>query len=461
MNKLLTLLFLLIALSIEIQAQNTIELFINNIPATNAYISIQRGDAFQIKDSLLNIGNQITFNFNKQSVPGQYSIVFAKSKREAMANKQAPKIGFIYNNENVKIKSNYFSLQDSLQFTESRENKLYLQFFKKENEFQHKLALIDPIVNNFPKEDKYLTLSIEKYNTLQKEREKFIKNFITQNAGTFVAKIAEQYNSPFLDGNKSEKERVGTIKNEYLSYLNFQYPELIYSRIYTEKIIQYVSLYGNRNYNRTMQEAEYIKAVDKIANAIQQNQDVNDFLLKYLTDGFEYMQMETVLAHIAENYINKKCETENQTLLAKRLQAYRDMALQKIVPDILIQDIDNDFIQLSALKNQYKLLIFWSTQCPHCTNLLPELKKWYDTKGIDLEVLAISIDSDKESWKTFVNQGNYTWININDEKGWDGEIAKDYNLYATPTMFVLDKENKILAKPITFNEFLEFVGFDL
>ncbi len=168
MKKILALLILLISVNIEIYTQNTVELLIYNIPETTAYLSIQKGDAYQIKDSLINVGNQITFNFNKQSIPGQYIVVFAKSKQEAIANKQAPKLGFIYNNENVKIKSNYYSLQDSLQFIESRENKLYIQFLKKENEFQHKLALIDPIVNNFPKDDKYsfFIVSIRSFSLL-------------------------------------------------------------------------------------------------------------------------------------------------------------------------------------------------------------------------------------------------------------------------------------------------------
>jgi hypothetical protein len=31
-------------------------------------------------------------------------------------------------------------------------------------------------------------------------------------------------------------------------------------------------------------------------------------------------------------------------------------------------------------------------------------------------------------------------------------VAIDYNVYATPTMFLLDKKKNIVAKPITFNE---------
>ena len=37
-------------------------------------------------------------------------------------------------------------------------------------------------------------------------------------------------------------------------------------------------------------------------------------------------------------------------------------------------------------------------------------------------------------------------------KGFMGKPADDYNIYATPTMFLLDREKKIIAKPISMRE---------
>lgn len=461
MKKQFAIFVLILLVSVEIFAQKTIEVSLNNFPVTNAYLSIQKGDSYQIIDSVINAEKPIIFNFKEDSKPGQYTLVFAKSKQEAIANKQSPQISFIYNHENIKIKSDCLSLQDSLQFIKSNENILHFQFLKKESEFQQKLALLDPIVNNFPKEDKFLSRSIKKYNSLQMEREKFIKGFIKQNAGTFVAKMAVQYHSPFLDGNKSEQERIETIKNEFLSHLNFQYPELINTSIYTRKIIQYLSLFGNRNYNRIQQEEEYTKAIDNLMSYISVNKEVNDFLLQYIIQGFEYMKMETVLTYIADNYLDKNCKAENQTQVANRLRAYQNMSIGKIAPDILITDINNDSVQLLKIKNDYKLVIFWTSSCPHCTDMMPLLKEWYINKTIDLEIISLSIDEKNEDWKSFISSGDYRWINCIVDKGWDGEIAKAYNLYATPTMFILDKDNKILAKPIIINEFFEFVNSEL
>ena len=39
--------------------------------------------------------------------------------------------------------------------------------------------------------------------------------------------------------------------------------------------------------------------------------------------------------------------------------------------------------------------------------------------------------------------------------GQDGTVASDYYIYATPTMFLLDKEKRILGKPTSFEELKE------
>jgi hypothetical protein len=37
-------------------------------------------------------------------------------------------------------------------------------------------------------------------------------------------------------------------------------------------------------------------------------------------------------------------------------------------------------------------------------------------------------------------------------KGWDGKTVNDFYIYAAPTMFLLDKDKKIISKPMTFEE---------
>ena len=40
------------------------------------------------------------------------------------------------------------------------------------------------------------------------------------------------------------------------------------------------------------------------------------------------------------------------------------------------------------------------------------------------------------------------WITSLDPLGWNGKVPGDYHIYATPSMFLLDNEQKILARPV-------------
>ena len=50
------------------------------------------------------------------------------------------------------------------------------------------------------------------------------------------------------------------------------------------------------------------------------------------------------------------------------------------------------------------------------------------------------------------------YLNVSDQKGWDGKAAGDYFIYATPTMFVLDSNKKIIGKPVNYDELKSFVN---
>jgi thiol-disulfide isomerase/thioredoxin len=116
-------------------------------------------------------------------------------------------------------------------------------------------------------------------------------------------------------------------------------------------------------------------------------------------------------------------------------------------------------IALSAIDHQYTLVVFWATTCPHCNKMIPRLKEWYvESREADLEVLAISIDTSRSAWRERSAELDLPWINCNESGGWNGKVAMDYNIYATPTIFLLDRDRKILAKPVTFYEFRKETG---
>ena len=77
----------------------------------------------------------------------------------------------------------------------------------------------------------------------------------------------------------------------------------------------------------------------------------------------------------------------------------------------------------------------------------------------DVEVVYISIDTDKEAYKTAYQ--NAPWQSYCDYKGWDTQAAKDYFVYATPTYILLDKYMKILVHPSSIGQVDAWVNYKL
>ena len=110
--------------------------------------------------------------------------------------------------------------------------------------------------------------------------------------------------------------------------------------------------------------------------------------------------------------------------------------------------------RLSMLERPYVLVVFWASSCIHCRETLPELKQWYGNENdIGLEVLAISIDTVTAQFERYMEELQPPWITAHDPLGWNGRVASQYHVYATPTMLLMDRYRKILARPGNFRQF--------
>jgi thioredoxin-related protein len=108
---------------------------------------------------------------------------------------------------------------------------------------------------------------------------------------------------------------------------------------------------------------------------------------------------------------------------------------------------------LPDIQAEFTLLIFWSSECPHCTEMMPKLKSLYDNQNPrKLQVMAVSLDTIRNAWTSYIRKEKLNWINVSDLRGFEGKAEDEYNVFATPTMYLLDRDKKIISKPITWRE---------
>ena len=431
---------------------------IDRLPGNKIVLTRIYGDDLFAVDSLIASGQDFNFNLPQNSPVGVYRLILGKTKRAEFMGGTPQSIDLIFNNENITISSDFNFPVDSLKIIKSDENKIYYSFLKKYDELEFRLQQVYPIIINYPKSTEFFKNAVDEFSKLQREQRNLSEEFFQKYPGTYASRIIKMYRTPFLEGAWTEMERVLYMRDHFFEGLDFDDKLLLNSNIYTKKIIDYLSLYRNQNLVQSEQEDLFIEAVDKILSATNNDRDVYGFILNYLVKGFEKFKFEKVLTHIADNWLGEGCETDNKSMLLKRVESYRKMALGNIAPDIVLEDISGNPVALSESGHKYNLVLFWASWCPHCKSMIPQLKQWYNVdRTIDMEIMAISIDTSRTEWQSMVEANNFQWINCNESSGWDGKVAVDYNLYATPTMFILDRNRKILAKPVTFYEFLQEV----
>ncbi len=265
--------------------------------------------------------------------------------------------------------------------------------------------------------------------------------------------IIRSYRSVMVSPYLGNEKRIEFLREHFFDAAPVSIPELLYAPVYNRKIIEYLRLYRDPEFSFGDQENAFIEAVDIIMANVSGDRELRTFVVEYLLDGFESFGMEKIQTYIVDTYVDETCTTDAVELAYQRVLGYRKMAEGQVAADISIRGANNKMVRLSELRSDYTLVIFWATYCEHCEKLMPKLREWYDTeRPKNIEVFAVSIDTSLTAWTDYLLAEKPPWISTREPMAWKGKSAEDYNVYATPSMFLLDNKRKIIAKPYTLRE---------
>jgi len=107
--------------------------------------------------------------------------------------------------------------------------------------------------------------------------------------------------------------------------------------------------------------------------------------------------------------------------------------------------VDGRKVDLADLRGKVVIVDFWATWCPPCVEEAPALVEIYEKfKDQGFAVVGISLDKEKAALESFITETKMTWPQFFDGKGWDNELAKRFNIQSVPTMWLLDREGKLV-----------------
>jgi peroxiredoxin len=428
--------------------QGTIE----NCENGKIHLTAFYGDSFTVVDSMDTHSGFFYFMLSDDAPTGIYRIIFAERADGIWS--QNSFVEFVFNRESMDINVVSTERGPVPYFEGSLENRVYSEFMNFELSYEENIRSVYAQLYPRPtgQEDKMKVAA--HYNALQKERMAYMDSITLIYPDLYAVRVMNAFRSPLIPGEMKHLQRIDTLKQCFFDHASIDEPELLYAPVYPFKLIDYLSLYKVDSLNREQQEEQFMEAVDHIMVNVSREEELRSFVVDFLLEGFEMLDMEQVQIYIAEQYLDEACESDIVELILSRMEANKKMAPGEMAPDILIRDSKGKNVRLSDLPDAYVLVVFWASTCEHCRGMMPELQEWYRSdENFGVEVLSISIDTSLADFEHFVKLQDPEWISAFDPLGWYGKVSSDYHIYATPALFLLDKERIILARPTSFRQF--------
>jgi thiol-disulfide isomerase/thioredoxin len=207
-------------------------------------------------------------------------------------------------------------------------------------------------------------------------------------------------------------------------------------------------------------------SIDSMLTKLVKDEKKLNEVTDYLFDLLERHSLFQASEYLAIKVLNETSCTINSEL-AKQLESYRAMKKGNIAPEITLGNLSyqngnkqSQFSNIASLKTRYTLVVFGASWCPKCAEELPKISENYSKwKSQGLEVIYISLDTDQPAFEKSVF--SYPFITYCDFKKWESQVVKDYYVFGTPTMYLLDEKREILLRPNSANQMDAWVDWYL
>jgi len=438
-----------------------INITIMDLQDSTVFLAYHLGDKQYIKDTvkLDRSGNGI-FRGQQTLPQGIYMIVLPGRKYFEI---------LISDNQRFSLSCTFSDYFNTLKFTGSKENSAFVEYQKNWVTMQQTaIAISKRIQNNKQNNDSLKILgSVQK---LQEENMKaYLKSVVKANEGNFLGTLVKgllpidipKFTIPIGYKNPDSIRWVLNYnynKDHFFDNIDLNDERLIRTPLLYSRLDSFFT-------NVLIQSPDTInKEIDKLINKCSSNYKMFQFVSVYLFNHFresEIMGHDAVMVKIADDiYLSGKADwvtREFKDDLRKQIDLIRPNLIGKKAENMVMDSYKGIFVSLYDVEKDFTVLYFWEPNCGHCQEATPKLKAYYDKpKDYSLEVFAVCTTADKEKWTKYIEDNKLTWIN-----GWDPKRISHfdfyYNVQSTPTIYVLDKNKKIIAKKLAVEEIGPFI----
>lgn len=122
------------------------------------------------------------------------------------------------------------------------------------------------------------------------------------------------------------------------------------------------------------------------------------------------------------------------------------LKIGEYAPNFTVTTFEGKEVKLSDLKGKKIFLNFWATWCPPCRVEMPEMQRFYEEFGEEVEIMAVNVTSTEKSVKdvtSYVHNEGFTFP-IYLDRGRDAE--DQYRIPGYPTTYFIGTDGKIQSQ---------------
>lgn len=438
-----------------------IDVSIRGLRDSDIYLAYHFGDKQYITDTVkLDKSGKTRFTGEKPMEQGIYLVVLPGKKYFEM---------LLSDDQTFSVECSWEDYANTLKFNGSPENTAFLDYQRNWVKLQQKAAA----VNKRLQASRSNNDSVKVLAPMQKKQEEdmkaFLRNVVAANGNNLLAVLVRSliplelpdFKVPSAVKNPDSVRSVMSYiynKNHFFDNVDLKDERLLRTPILQARLDAFFN-------NVVIPAPDSINhEIDLLVKKVEGNYKLFQFISVYLFNHFresEIMGHDAVMVKLADDiYLSGKADwvtKEFKDDLRKQIELIRPNLIGKQAHNLIMNSYKGIYVALDDVEKDFTILYFWEPSCGHCQEATPKLKAFYDKpKDYSLEVFAVCTTGEKEKWTKYIEDNKLMWIN-----GWDPQRLTRfdyyYNVQATPLVYILDKNKKIIAKKLSVEEIGSFI----
>lgn len=435
--------------------------FTSNYTSGKAYLTYYLGSNMYVEDSaMVNNKGTATFKQAKKLPGGIYAIVFPGNRFSTdFLIDTSQKIIIVADTANML----------NIKLTGSPENVLFQQYQQYVNQIGPRISAARQAYTQSTSQKDSLIYEKE-FTTLNQDLNNYRINLMEKNPNAMITALFNAMKeSPLPEKTpvtrQDSVDNFNYYKKHYWDGISFMDDRIVRTPFFLPKLEKYYrEVIGQSAPDSIIKDIDYKLLLARSAP------EMYKYLLNWLTDEFinpKYMGQDAIFVHLFNQYHSKGLTNwlNEKQLETISNRAYMLMAnlIGESAADLQMLNVADKPISLYDINADYTVMIFWDPTCGHCKEELPKIDSIYRAtwKAKGVKIFAVLTDKTQTEWRNYIQKNDLgDWVNVYETKAMSDKISAErkpsfrqlYDVTMTPTLFLLDKDKRIIAKKLTWQQ---------